>query len=245
MQETPVVSAPVPVAPAEPEVTSQLPITSATHTPLTSTQTLFQQNASVSPQQQQSTLTSLQSNTSTSSLLSSQVSPQPTVQSQTTSTATSTPLTSFASQQNTPASFSPYPQHATSHTQVQSRAVPPSSQASQSAQSHLQQQFQQYPSQLETAGTAASPASQQQSSIHTGLSGHNSYFRQPGQEYFHTATPPAGQATDSPYGSFAPLSSQLGHSAQGSHLSGFNSDHFGYSDNQRVNCYFYDDKMKG
>lgn len=229
------------IAAAEPEAPSLSPV-STTQTPMSSSQPLFQQN--FPPQQlpaQPSPLLSLQNAQAASSLLSAQTPSQSSVSSQTTSTATSTPLTSFSSQQTTPAtqsSISPYQQHATSHTQTQPHASQTSSQSALPSQSHLHQQFQQYPSsQLETSTNAQSPPTQQQqSSVHQSLGGHSSYFRQPGQQDFFIApTPPAGQAQESPYGSFAPLTQQLSHQAQGSHLGGFSSDHFGYNDNQRVN----------
>ncbi|KAH8112110.1 hypothetical protein DFH11DRAFT_539278 [Phellopilus nigrolimitatus] len=233
-----------------PEPALPAPASATAHTPVTSTQSLFQhplpqQTQQVQPQQIHASLQSAQR--TPPSLLSNQLPPQSSISSQTiSSTATSTPLSSFSTQQATPSSqssISPYQQHSSQH-------VPPHAQVNQTQapapsqiqpQSQLHQQFPHFPSHLDPASSQQSPPQSQpqqpQSSIHQGIGSHGSYFRQPEQNYFHAPTPPAGQAQEAPYGSFAPLSQQLGHQAQGSHLSGFGSDHFGYNDGQRG---FYD-----
>ncbi|KAG9311012.1 hypothetical protein JVU11DRAFT_8908 [Chiua virens] len=60
---------------------------------------------------------------------------------------------------------------------------------------------------------------------------HSAYFRQAEAPYFHTPTPPAGQAQD--YNIFG----QIGQQHQASHLGGFANNDYGYGDNQRG---FYD-----
>jgi hypothetical protein len=64
---------------------------------------------------------------------------------------------------------------------------------------------------------------------------HSSYFRQAdgasSAPYFHTPTPPAAQAQDSPYGSFGQLGGQ-GQHQQASHLGGFAASDYAYSESR-------------
>ncbi|KAI5119338.1 hypothetical protein M0805_004015 [Coniferiporia weirii] len=209
-----------------PEPTVAAPAPSAPQSSITSTHALFQQTLPQQAQQvQQSQVHSLHTAQPTSSLLSTQV-----------------PAQASVSQQATPSSqssVSPYQQHSSQHTQPQTQTTQAQAQTQIQPQSQLHQQFSHFPSHLDPTANQQSPPQSQQSAsaVHQGISSHGSYFRQPEQNYFHTPTPPAGQAQDAPYGSFAPLSQQLGHQAQGSHLSGFSSDHFGYNDGSRG---FYD-----
>ncbi|EJD04917.1 uncharacterized protein FOMMEDRAFT_139574 [Fomitiporia mediterranea MF3/22] len=224
----------------------------STQTPLTSTQSLFQhtltqhsQPQQPQPQVQAQIHSALQSAQQTPpSLLPTQPSTQSVIPSQTsTSTATSTPLTSFSAQQATPSSQSSVSPYQQSSAQQQTQAPQPQAPATQN---HLQQQqqsslhqFSHFPSHLEQAASQPSPPQApqqqqtQQSALHQGIGSHGSYYRQPEQNFHHAPTPPAGQAQDTQYGSFAPLSQQLGYQTQASHLSGFNSDHFGYNDGAR------------
>ncbi|KAG6820533.1 hypothetical protein H0H93_015704 [Arthromyces matolae] len=88
-----------------------------------------------------------------------------------------------------------------------------------------------------------------QQSLHSQQQGgsHSNYFGGRGETsaasapYFHTSTPPAGQAQDTPYGSFGQLSAQPQHQ-QASHLAGFGQDYNAYGDNQRG---FYDTYQQG
>ncbi|GBE87142.1 hypothetical protein SCP_1003890 [Sparassis crispa] len=108
---------------------------------------------------------------------------------------------------------------------------------SQAQQQHLPYVQHGLPSHFEPAQNQAhSPsiphAQQQQQSL-----GGASYFRQPEAPYFHTPTPPATQAQESPYGAFGQLGQQqIQHQGQGSRLTGFGGE-YGYTDTQRT---FYD-----
>ncbi|KAF7420771.1 hypothetical protein PC9H_011289 [Pleurotus ostreatus] len=66
---------------------------------------------------------------------------------------------------------------------------------------------------------------------------HNTYFRGNADPFFHTPTPPAPQAQDSPYGAFGQqLGQQMQHSAQASHVGAFGAE-YGYGESPRG---FYD-----
>ncbi|KAL4253810.1 RNA polymerase II degradation factor 1 [Abortiporus biennis] len=131
-------------------------------------------------------------------------------------------------------------QSLTSHQLAQPQSQIQSQQHHQYIQHGLPTHLESQPAQT-TQSPQVAPASQQQN---VGLSGHSSYFRQPEAPYFHTPTPPvsATQSQESPYGSFGQLGNQLGHQTQGSHLSGFGAQEYGYGDNQRT---FYDSYSGG
>ncbi|KNZ79734.1 CUE domain-containing protein [Termitomyces sp. J132] len=105
------------------------------------------------------------------------------------------------------------------------------------------------PSQLPGhVAAAASPIQHHStSSLNMQNNSHSNYFGGRGEAaatagpYFHTPTPPAGQAQDSPYGSFGQLGAQPQHQ-QASHLAGFGQDYNAYGENQRG---FYDTYQQG
>ncbi|KAI1790606.1 hypothetical protein LXA43DRAFT_946929 [Ganoderma leucocontextum] len=138
------------------------------------------------------------------------------------------------------ASISPYSQHSqpslASHQTQQPQSQAHHSYGQHGLQTHLDQ-VQSQQQQQQQQHTAPSASQQQQpATVGQGpnLGGPSSYFRQPEAPYFHTATPPAGQNQDSPYGAFG----QLGqHQGQGSHLGNFGGTDYGYGESQRN---FYD-----
>ncbi|KAG5728224.1 CUE domain-containing protein [Termitomyces sp. T112] len=83
--------------------------------------------------------------------------------------------------------------------------------------------------------------SQQQNNSHSNYFGGRGEAAATAGPYFHTPTPPAGQAQDSPYGSFGQLGAQPQHQ-QASHLAGFGQDYNAYGENQRG---FYDTYQQG
>ncbi|KAG6853852.1 hypothetical protein C0991_000613 [Blastosporella zonata] len=85
--------------------------------------------------------------------------------------------------------------------------------------------------------------SQQQNATHSNyFGGRAEGAGGAGGPYFHTPTPPSGQAQDSPYGSFGQLGGQPQHQ-QASHLGGFGAqDYTNYGDSQRG---FYDSYQQG
>jgi hypothetical protein len=94
------------------------------------------------------------------------------------------------------------------------------------------------PSQLEPTSQL-----QQQSTQQPALQGtaHSNYFRQTESSapYFHTPTPPTGQAQDSSYGAFGQLSGQNQHQQSSHSSTGFGSADYGYGDSQRVSSFFF------
>ncbi|KAL5498206.1 DEF1 [Sanghuangporus vaninii] len=251
----PEASAPVPSAPEpvqEPQATRAPPPEPAPapkeQTPLTS-QNLFQQaipqqaQAQQPQSQVQPPLSSVQQ--TPPSLLPSQPSAQSAVSSQTAATtAASTPLTSFSAQQQTPSSqssISPYQQHSalqqTAAPQPQVAAQNHLQQQHQQQQSQLHQQFSHFPSHLDQPASSQSPPQsqplqqqQQQQQQHNNNNNKHRFTKD-------LAAMAPTTAQEAPYGSFAPLSQQLGYQTQNSHLGGFGSDHFGYNDAPRG---FYD-----
>ncbi|KAF8875003.1 hypothetical protein BD779DRAFT_1678480, partial [Infundibulicybe gibba] len=128
---------------------------------------------------------------------------------------------------HTAATTSPIQQYAQQQQAVSQQSL---------ASNHQHHQQHPTPAQPATPPTAT-PPSQSQSSHHQyaqhGLPTHIDPSVQQSEAaapYFHSPTPPAGQA-DSPYGSFG-LAAQ-GQHQQSSHLSGFGSGDYGYGETQR------------
>ncbi|KAG6867624.1 hypothetical protein C0993_000397 [Termitomyces sp. T159_Od127] len=235
--ETPAV---VPEAPSTPTqaptpAIHDLPVPPATAPAATSVSsaTIFSQQQQTQPQQSPAIQPphTLPSSVSQPSQLSAHVVP-----------ATASPIQQFA-QQSQQQTQHHQPQHQQQH-----------SLASVHQQQLLQQQHAQQPQHTQPLNqyaqhglpTHMDPSqqplhSQQQNNSHSNYFGGRGDATAASGPYFHTPTPPAGQAQDSPYGSFGQLGAQPQHQ-QASHLGGFGQDYNTYGDNQRG---FYDTYPQG
>ncbi|KAI0920399.1 hypothetical protein AcW1_002154, partial [Taiwanofungus camphoratus] len=216
-QQQPAQSPPAPV-----QESPSTPVTSPpSQPPVSAVPTLFQQAIPQQAQQQPPVQPVSQPQHSLPSSLS-----QSTISSQ--SSLQSTPATS---------SISPYshqsqalPQQSLSNHQLPQNQPQIHSQQHQYVQHGLPTHLD--PAQSHVQHPPSLPHASQQQNITSP-----SYFRQPEAPYFHTPTPPAGQAQESPYGTFGQLGQQLQHQGQGSHLGSFGGGEYGYGENQRN---FYD-----
>lgn len=213
-QQQPAQSPPAPV-----QESPSTPVTSPpSQPPVSAVPTLFQQAIPQQAQQQPPVQPVSQPQHSLPSSLS-----QSTISSQ--SSLQSTPATS---------SISPYshqsqalPQQSLSNHQLPQNQPQIHSQQHQYVQHGLPTHLD--PAQSHVQHPPSLPHASQQQNITSP-----SYFRQPEAPYFHTPTPPAGQAQESPYGTFGQLGQQLQHQGQGSHLGSFGGGEYGYGENQRV-----------
>ncbi|KAF5376032.1 hypothetical protein D9615_007767 [Tricholomella constricta] len=177
--------------------------------------------------------------------------PQPAQQAPAHATVAASPIQQFAQQQHQQAQQQ-QTQHQLAQHQAQHQAQQHTLTSVHQQQLHQQQHGQQpqhtpqahnqyaqhgLPTHIDPSQQAQSQ--QQQSATHSNYFGRGEAAA--AAPYFHTPTPPAGQAQDSPYGSFGQLGAQAQHQ-QGSHLGGFGAQEYGYGDNQRN---FYDTYQQG
>ncbi|KIJ18208.1 hypothetical protein PAXINDRAFT_167463 [Paxillus involutus ATCC 200175] len=149
------------------------------------------------------------------------------------------PLTSSISHPSIPTSvsqpvmttspaFSQQQQQAVIHPSPLSQHQPQAPLTQHQVASHHQYSHLGLPTHLD-ATAQHSPQHAPQPSQPQATAAHSAYFRQAEAPYFHTPTPPAGQAQD--YNVFGQIGQQ--HPSQASHLGGFGNNDYGYGDTQR------------